>query len=111
MIALLAFGVTANAAEDPYSVYYKNTYVITSAKNVVTKILAEKNGTWTSTSSDGKSGHGWWAGVGKYVCVGDAAIENGKPTCNLYVAHKLGDTWTDKAMDGTTETQSLVAGR
>ena len=111
IIALFTFVATANAAEDPYAVYYKNTFVITSSKNVVTKIHAEKNGTWTSTTSDGKTGHGQWAGLGKYTCVSDAAMADQKPDCSLFVAHKLGDTWTEKAPDGTNDTMSFTAGR
>jgi len=111
IIALCAFAATANAGEDPYAVYYKNTYVITSSKNVVIKIHANKDGTWTSTTSDGKPGRGQWAGLGKYTCVSDAAMVDQKPDCSVFVTHKLGDTWTEKAPDGTTDTMSLTAGR
>ena len=111
LVALLAFGAVAYAADDPYAVYYKNTLVITSAKNVVTKIFANKDGTWTSTSSDGTSGHGQWAGLGNYTCVSDAAMPNQPPGCNPYVAHKVGDTWTAPGMNGTTDKLALVAGR
>ena len=111
VIALLAFGAAAYAADDPYAVYYKNTLVITSAKNVVTKIFANKDGTWTSTSSDGTSGHGQWAGLGNYTCVSDAAMPKQAPSCNAFVAHKVGDTWTEPGMGGTTDKLALVAGR
>ena len=111
LVALFVFGTAAYASDDPYAVYYKNTLVITSAKNVVTKIFANKDGTWTSTSSDGTSGHGQWAGLGNYTCVSDAAVTKQPPSCNPYVAHKVGDTWTAPGMNGTTDKLSLVAGR
>ena len=112
IIALLALGAAAQAAgHDPYEVYYKNTFVITSSKNVVTKIHANKDGTWTSTTSDGKSSHGQWAALGKYTCVSDVAMADQKPDCTLFVEHKLGDKWTEKAMDGTMDALALVAGR
>jgi hypothetical protein len=110
-VALLAFCASANAGDDPYAVYYTNTYVITSSKGVVTKVLAQKDGTWTSSASDGTTGHGQWAGLGNYTCISDAAMPNQAPMCAPYVAHKVGDTWTTPGMGGTTDQNTITAGR
>jgi hypothetical protein len=111
--AVIASASVAYAADDPFADLYANTLVYTSAKNVVIKVLVQKDGTWTSTSTDPKNkpGNGAWAVVGNYVCVSDAAMAKTKPNCDKIVSHAVGDKWTQKMMDGTSDQVTLVSGR
>ena len=109
-VALVALASVAYAADDPYSDLYSNTLVYTTPKNVEIKVFVQKDGTWTSTSSDAKSDSGAWATLGHYVCVSDAAMPEAKPTCDEIVAHNVGDKWTQKNPDGTVDQVTLVSG-
>jgi len=109
VVALLAFGSAAQA--DPYAVFYANTLIVPSSKGVVTKIHADKDGTWTSASSDGTTGHGQWASLGNYTCISDAAMAKQPPSCSPFVARKVGETWTSPGMGGTTDHYTLQSGR
>src|SRR5665213_3050908 len=84
-VALAAFTSVAYAADDPFANLYSNTLVYTTQKNVVIKVLVQKDGTWTSKSSDTKSDSGGWATLGNYVCVSDAAMPEVKPACDKIV--------------------------
>jgi hypothetical protein len=108
-----AFLLSASCAyaDDPYANLYANTLVYTTAKNVVIKVLVQKDGTWTSSASDGKADSGAWATLGNYTCVSDAAMPNTPPGCDTIKHHEIGDKWTQKAMDGTTDQVTLTAGR
>ncbi|HLJ53012.1 MAG TPA: hypothetical protein VKT24_06460 [Rhizomicrobium sp.] len=111
-LAFLALGTFAYAAEDPFADLYANTLVYTSPKKVTTKVLVQKDGSWTSTSSDGKNAHGAWATLGDFVCVYDATMPKTKPDCSKIVAHKVGDKWTEPgAKKGTVDQVTIVAGR
>lgn len=112
-VAFFALGAVAYAADDPYVDYYSNTMVMTTAKNIVTKVFADKDGTWTSTSTDPKTpkGSGTWARVGGWTCVSDAAMPKQKPDCFETVGHKVGDKWTTTEADKSVTQLSLVSGR
>ena len=111
-LAFLALGTFAYAADDPFADLYANTLVYTSPKNVATKVLVQKDGTWTSTDSNGKSAHGSWATLGNYVCVYDATMPKTKPDCSTIVVHKVGDKWTEPgAKKGTVDHVTITAGR
>lgn len=109
--ALLASASLACAATDPFADLYANTLVYTSAKKVVTKVLVQKEGTWTSKDSAGKADSGDWAVLGNFVCVSDAAMPKAKPGCDAIVSHAVGEKWTQKNPDGTTDQVTLVSGR
>ena len=111
-LAFLALTSFAYAAADPAADLYANTLVYTSPDNLVTKVLVQKDGTWTSTSSDGKSDSGAWAILGGFACVSDAAKPKAKPVCSKMVAHKVGDKWTEPGVKkGTVDQVTLTAGR
>jgi len=54
IVGVIGFAGVAFAADDPFADLYSDTLVYTQGK-VVTKVLVEKNGTWTSTVADGKT--------------------------------------------------------
>ena len=108
--ALVACTSVAYAAEDMFADLYSNTLVYTTPKNIVIKVLVQKDGTWTSTSSDSKSDSGAWATLGGFVCVSDAAMPRVKPSCDKAVARNIGDKWTQKDGDHTDQV-TLVSGR
>jgi hypothetical protein len=109
--ALMLSASFAYAADDPFADLYSNTLVYTTAKNVVIKVLVQKDGTWTSTASDGKADSGAWATLGDYVCVSDMAMPKTPPGCDTIQHRAVGDKWTQKAMDGTVNQVTLTAGR
>ena len=111
-LALVALTTVAFAAGDPNADLYANTLVFTSPDNVVTKVLVQKDGTWTSNTSDGKSTHGQWAMLGKYTCVSDVAMAKTKPDCFKTVERHVGDKWTAPgAKKGTVDQVTITAGR
>ena len=111
-LALVALTTVAFAAGDPEADLYSNTLVVTSPDNVVTKILVQKDGTWTSTASDGTSTHGQWARLGKFSCVSDAAMAKAKPNCFKTVERHVGDKWTAPgAKKGIVDQLTITAGR
>lgn len=111
-VAFFALTAFAYAAADPYADLYTNTLVYTSPDNLVTKVLVQKDGTWTSTASDGKSDNGAWAALGNYTCVSDAAKPKSKPTCSKTLWHKVGDEWTVPGnKKGTVDQVTITSGR
>jgi len=111
-VAFLALGTSAYAADARFDDLYDNTLVYTSPKHVITKVFVQKDGTWTSTSTDGKMAHGTWAPLGDFVCVYDATMPKTKPDCSEAVAHNVGDKWTEPgAKKGTVDQVTILAGR
>lgn len=112
-IAFLALTASAWAGGDMYSVYYNNTLMYTTAKGVVIKVMANKDGSWTSTSSDPKNpkASGNWVNIGGWTCVIDASMPKDKPNCFEAVARKVGDKWTTTEADKSVTQVTIVAGR
>jgi len=108
----MALTSVAFAADDKYADLYANTLVYTSPDNVVTKVLVQKDGTWTSSDSNKKTDNGEWATLGGYVCVTDGAKPKTKPMCSKAVMHKVGDKWSEPGeKKGTMDQVTLSAGR
>ncbi len=112
-VALLAMTAFAYAADDPYASFYSNTAVFTYPDQTVAKVFANKDGTWTSTSTDPKNptGSGKWAVLGGWLCSTSAATPKAKPWCRKSGPHKMGDTWTDQVSNKTVAQVTLTAGR
>jgi len=93
--AVAFFALTAFAYADQFDVYYTNTLQFTTAKGVVIKVWANKDGSWTSTSTDPKNpkGSGNWVSIGNWTCVTDSAMPKQAPSCMATVVRKLGDKW------------------
>src|ERR1043165_7049218 len=112
VVAFLALGTSAYAADARFDDLYDNTLVYTSPKHVITKVFVQKDGTWTSTSTGGKMAHGTWAPPRDLVCVTHATTPKTKADCSEAVAHKVGDKWTEPgAKKGTVDQVTILAGR
>ena len=112
-IALFALTAFAYAGDDQFAVYYSNTLVFTTAKGVVIRVWANKDGTWTSTSTDPKNpkGSGNWVSIGNWTCVTDSAMPKQQPSCTATVVRKVGDKWTTTEADKSVTQATIVAGR
>jgi hypothetical protein len=112
-VAFFALTAFAYAGDDPFAVYYSNTLVFTTAKGVVTKVWANKDRTWTSTSTDPKNpkASGDWVSIGNWTCVTDAAMPKQKPNCFETVVRKVGDKWSTTEEDKSVTQSTIVAGR
>ena len=112
-VALLAATASAYAANDMFTNLYSNTLVYTFPDKTVSKVLASKDGTWTSTSTDTKhpTNSGQWANVGGWLCSTAESTPKSKPWCRKAKAHAIGDKWTEARPDGSVVQVTLVAGR
>jgi len=112
-LVLLLSTAAAAAAEDPFANYYTNTLVYTAPDKTVSKVHPEKDGTWTSTSTDPKNpaNHGNWAGLGGWLCSTNAATPKSRPWCRTATAHAVGDKWSETRPDKSVAQIELVAGR
>jgi len=112
-IALLLSASCAMAADDPFANLYTNTLVYTGTDGTVSKVLASKDGTWSSTSTDPKNptSHGNWARLGGWLCSTNAATPKSRPWCRTAAAHAVGDKWSETRPDKSVAQIELVAGR
>lgn len=112
-IALAAVSASiAFAAEDPMAARFGNTVTITDAKGGVTKVHYNKDGTLSAVQPDGTKGTAKWVVKGDKLCITpDAGSMAGKENCNPLAAHKVGDSWEQKAPDGSTWKITLTAGQ
>lgn len=113
-LALLLSTACATAADDPFASLYSNTLVYTSSSDqTVSKVHPEKDGTWSSTSTDPKhpTSHGDWARLGGWLCSTNAETPKSKPWCRAATAHAIGDKWTETRPDKSVYQIELVAGR
>ena len=110
---LVALSCAALAGDDVNASLYANTLVYTSPDKVVTKVLVNKDGSWTSTASKGKPARGNWAQLGNFVCISDDAMKKTPPVCYENPGmHKVGDKWTEPGdKKGTVDQVTLMAGR
>ena len=111
LVALMALGGVALAADDPFASYYENTVTVTNANGSRT-VLINKDGSYTQKLADGTSADGTWKIDGDQGCffTPDAAPD-AKPYCVDATPHAVGDTWDLTAPDGTAEKATLSAGR
>ena len=113
-LALLLSTACAYAADDPFASLYTNTLVYTSSSDqTVSKVHPEKDGTWSSTSTDPKhpTSHGNWARLGGWLCSTNAETPKSRPWCRAATAHAVGDKWTETRPDKSVYQIELVAGR
>jgi hypothetical protein len=112
-IALVSSSLAFAAATDPMQTRYDNTVTITNAKNEVTKLHYNKDGTVNVTLPDGTKTTGKWAlKDGKLCITADAGPTKGQEQCNAFDASKkVGDTWEVTGADGSKSKVAIVAGR
>jgi len=112
-VAVFSTSLAFAAAEDPMASRYENTVTITNAKNEVTKLHYNKDGTVAVTNADGTKGTGKWAMKADKLCVTpDAGPTAGKEQCSTFAAGKKpGDSWDQTLADGSKVKVAIVAGR
>ena len=112
LAALLAL-TGAKAADDPLANLYSNTLISTSPTQVVSRVFINKDGTWSSTTSDSEHPrfNGMWARMGSWLCTTNAAMPDTQPRCRKEISHRMGEEWTDVLPDRTVMHIKLVAGR
>jgi opacity protein-like surface antigen len=112
-VAVFSTSLAFAAAEDPMASRYDNTVTITNAKNEVTKLHYNKDGTVAVTNPDGTKGTGKWAMKADKLCVTpDAGPMAGKEQCSAFTAgKKVGDSWDQTLADGSKVKVAIVAGR
>jgi hypothetical protein len=112
-VAVFSTSLAFAAAEDPMASRYENTVTITNAKNEVTKLHYNKDGTVAVTNPDGTKATGKWAMKGDKLCVTpDAGPMAGKEQCSAFAAGKKpGDSWDQTLADGSKVKVAIVAGR
>jgi hypothetical protein len=97
----LATPLMANAAG--------NTYVVTTADGAVVRYHFNDDGSFDYVTPDNHTVHGTYTVANGQICL---TAEAGQPQCTGYAGDKnVGDTWTQKASDGTDISVALVAGR
>ena len=112
--AVAAFGLLALAgaafAEDAASNNDNNTFVVTEANGAVVRYHFNSNGTWDAATADGHAMSGTFAVQGDQICMTMTGETQAQCVANNTDNH-VGDTWTQKAADGSDITIALVAGR
>jgi hypothetical protein len=112
-LTLAALIMPATAAPDMMANIYANTLVYTFPDKNVSKVLAAKDGTWTSTSTDPKNptNSGNWAVLNGWLCSTSNLTPKTRPWCRKAAAHEIGDKWTEAWPDKTVTQVTLAAGR
>lgn len=112
-VAVFSTSLAFAAAEDPMASRYENTVTITNAKNEVTKLHYNKDGTVNVVLPDGTKATAKWALKDGKLCVtADAGPMKGQEQCNPFDAtKKVGDTWEVTGADGSKSKVAIVAGR
>jgi len=112
MAAVLGFGLmTAPAFADPLMRNAAgNTYVVTIASGENIRYHFNDDGTFDFVTPDNHSASGTYTLQNNQLCL--TAQGAPQPSCTAYSGDKnVGDTWTQKAGDGSDITVALVAGR
>jgi hypothetical protein len=110
-VAFPAFATPATSPDDPMSGYYGNTAISTGGMAEV-HILYNQDHTFVmNVPAYALRFKGTWTLTGSTLCfnydVPPPGVTN--PDCGPVVAHKVGDSWTEKADDGERKL-TLVAG-
>jgi hypothetical protein len=115
MAATAAVFLAAPAFAGTMESTYGNTVIVTNGKGEVTTLLFEADGSYTAKGADGAAVQGKWAiKEGKYCATPNAVAGQPEPTeaCSEFVDGKnVGDSWTQKGIDGTDITVEIKAGR
>ena len=111
--AVVAMGVALAAgaawAQPMMQAAYGNTIVVTEPGGAVVRYHFNADGTFDLVTPDGHTVTGTYTVGDGQICL---APQGGQQGCTEYVGDKnVGDTWTQRATDGSTVTISLQAGR
>jgi hypothetical protein len=107
---LLALGGVAYAQGATAPNNDNNTFVVTDAHGAVARYHFNSNGTWDAATADGHAMAGTFAVQGGQLCMTMTGETQAQCVANNTDKH-VGDTWTQKAADGSDITIALVAGR
>jgi hypothetical protein len=111
--AVLAFGaalIGGGAFADTIENGYGNTFVITNAAGQISRYQFNEDGTFTGLAPGGSTMAGRYTAADGQLCF--LAPNGGAPQCTEIVADKnVGDTWTQRGLDGTEINVTLEAGR
>lgn len=112
LIATMAFAlmaVSGVASADTMQNTVGNTLVVTTSTGAVVRYHFNADNTYTAAMPDGSSVNGAWEVAGDQICLTPAGGARG---CTGYVADKnVGDSWTQTAVDGSSITVAITAGR
>jgi len=111
LAAVLGLGLAAAPAfADPIMASaVGNTFVVTAASGAVLRYHFNADGTFDFVTPDNQTVAGTYTLQGGQLCL---TTQGAQPACAAYVGDKsVGDTWTQKAADGTDISVALVAGR
>lgn len=111
--AAVAFGVlalssVAFAQDAPNN--DNNTFVVTEANGTAMRYHFNHDGTWDVVAPGGHTENGTFTVNGDQICMTAAGQTQAQCVANNTNKH-VGDTWTQKAADGSDITIALVAGR
>lgn len=111
-LATLALAPSAFAGD--MSGYFGNTVLCKYANGDMTRVYAQKDGTFTVVPTGHPQSSGQWVDDGTTVCYNQTTPlpgPNEKPVCNSSQARKIGDSWPVTDPFGGTCTATLVAGK
>jgi len=111
--AVLAFSLLASGAAFAQSAPNNdhNTFVVTEANGAVVRYHFNSDGTWDAAPPSGAAINGTYTINGAQICITTAGSTQPPQCVDNNTGKHVGDTWTQKAADGTNVTVSLVAGR
>jgi hypothetical protein len=88
---------------------YGNTIVVTYPNGAVARYYFNEDGTFTAKAPGGTQMAGRWEIAGEQLCFISPSTQR---TCTEFVPGKnVGDTWTQRATDGSEISVQLVEGR
>lgn len=104
-----AAALSGAAFADTMEAAFDNTIVITYPSGGTSRYHFNRDGTFTATVPSGAEMRGRWEVAGDQLCF--IALSNDR-TCSPFVADKnVGDTWEQRATDGTIVRAGIEAGR
>ena len=117
LAATLAVAATTAAYADPFEGLYGNTATSTGPDGKGYTYFINKDGTFEGRFPSGrtiKGTYAWKDAVTACFTVTDPAPAPGEDATNCRPfpqTHHVGDTWTEKDAQGTSFTNTIVAGR
>ena len=113
--AVCAVSFAAAAQAGPMDGAFGNTVVLDYGNNMVAKMHANADGSYSVLQPDGKTSKGTWTATGGQTCFSQtdpAPPAGAAPSCSASVDGKVaGDSWTGAGAGGAAVKISIVAGR
>ena len=107
--AATAFAFSAAAFADTLENAAGNTVNVTNAEGATVRYHFDADHSFMMMTPDNQMVHGAWSVADGQICL---TPTGGEPGCTDYVGDKnVGDSWTQRGIDGTQITVSVTAGR